>query len=421
MQIPDWQSVVAVEVSVRLEAQLDAGQQELPRASDCVKSRLTLRRATAAPKLPPNPLKFTKVGLTVSLTVVSVSCRERLSAQKDVTRRLSHALPAQSDARRHATPHTGAVAPPIASFRSVTAHAHALNLTYVLRVGLLPARPSAARGKGVERGWTPDCVSHRVAIARPGASERDRPPDEYLSRPRRPGYHLVLGCLLVRRRGESEGQRVSGMEPLFGLRDLALRECPAHHDQAALTALSDDVCHPREPCPRRLTASRQQRSVQDGSALLLEPWVGDLHQPMHLGFADDRGGNDVRPIEGGYYSASNMHALWDGAMPGRLLGSTRWMNFADQLSHDVTPAQQASWSQGTATDWAQESYNLVTSSKAQYCVWEPIGGTKRCSPRHGGRTLGERYQREFGDDVVLRWQQAGVRLAELIRTNLGPR
>ncbi len=165
----------------------------------------------------------------------------------------------------------------------------------------------------------------------------------------------------------------------------------------------------------RLATSDASRTE---ALFFLSHWVGDMHQPLHLGFADDRGGNDVRPIEGGYYSVSSMHALWDGAMPGKLLGATSWMDFADQLSREVTPAQQASWIRGTATDWAQESYNLITSPKAQYCVWEPVGGTKSCSARPGSRTLGEQYQVEFGDDVALRWQQAGVRLAELIQANL---
>ncbi len=169
-------------------------------------------------------------------------------------------------------------------------------------------------------------------------------------------------------------------------------------------------------------ADSLRRATSDASRtealFFLSHWVGDMHQPLHLGFADDRGGNDVRPIEGGYYSVSNMHAVWDGGLPGKLLGSTSWIDFADQLAHDVTPAQLASWIQGTATDWAQESYNLVTSPKAQYCAWEPVGGTNSCSARPGSRTLGEDYQREFGDDVALRWQQAGVRLAELIRANL---
>jgi hypothetical protein len=113
-----------------------------------------------------------------------------------------------------------------------------------------------------------------------------------------------------------------------------------------------------------------------------------------------------------------MHALWDGGIPGKLFASANWQAFADQLARDVTPAQRATWVQGSATDWAQESYNLITSPKAQYCEWQAVGGTMGCMSRPGRRVIGEAYQFEFADDVMLRLQQAGVRLAELIRTNL---
>ncbi len=153
----------------------------------------------------------------------------------------------------------------------------------------------------------------------------------------------------------------------------------------------------------------------------LSHWVGDLHQPLHVSYAEDRGGNDIRPIDGGYYNVSNMHALWDVGLLGKVLGTTGWQEFADQLTRDVTPAQRATWIQGAAVDWAQESYNLITSPRAQYCDWQVIGGATTCSARAGGRTLGEQYQLEFGDDVILRLQQAGVRLAEMIRLNLPTR
>lgn len=150
----------------------------------------------------------------------------------------------------------------------------------------------------------------------------------------------------------------------------------------------------------------------------LSHWVGDMHQPLHLGFADDRGGNDVRPIEGGFYTTSNLHATWDGGIPGKLFVSADWQAFADRLASDVTSAQQTSWAQGTPTDWAQESYDIVTSQQFQYCEWQEIGGARTCTPRPGSRTLGEAYQREFAPVVMRRLQQAGARLAELLRTHL---
>ena len=189
------------------------------------------------------------------------------------------------------------------------------------------------------------------------------------------------------------------------------------------TQLPDPPC--QVPCvinaiPAHADSLRQASNDRSRSEALffLSHWVGDMHQPLHLGYQDDRGGNDIRPIEGGYYTVSSMHALWDGGIPGKLFASANWQAFADQLARDVTPAHRATWIQGSATDWAQESYNLITSPRAQYCEWLVVGGSMSCMSRPGNRVISEQYQAEFADDVMMRLQQAGVRLAELIRTNL---
>jgi hypothetical protein len=186
---------------------------------------------------------------------------------------------------------------------------------------------------------------------------------------------------------------------------------------------------PSPPCqtPCVITAVQAhadslRRATNDDSRaealFFLSHWVGDLHQPLHVSFAEDRGGNQVGLVEGGYYSAPNMHALWDGGLLSKSIGAGAWQDFADRLARDITPAQRATWAQGAAQDWAQESYDLITSPAAQYCDWQLIGGARTCAARAGSRTFGEQYQNEFADDVTLRLQQAGVRLAELLRANL---
>ena len=165
----------------------------------------------------------------------------------------------------------------------------------------------------------------------------------------------------------------------------------------------------------RLAADDRSRSE---ALFFVSHWIGDLHQPLHVAFEDDRGGNSIRPIEGDYYSVPNLHALWDGALLGKLQGSTPWLHFADSLALEISPAQRETWRQGSPADWAQESYNLVTSKRAQYCQWEVVGGTNRCAPQPGSRRLGAAYQQEFGDDVAMRLQRAGVRLAHTLQANL---
>lgn len=41
-------------------------------------------------------------------------------------------------------------------------------------------------------------------------------------------------------------------------------------------------------------------------------FIGDLHQPLHLGYLDDRGGNQYQ-IQA-YKRGSNLHALWDSGL-----------------------------------------------------------------------------------------------------------
>ncbi len=41
-------------------------------------------------------------------------------------------------------------------------------------------------------------------------------------------------------------------------------------------------------------------------------FVGDLHQPLHLGYLDDRGGNQYQ-IQA-YKRGSNLHSLWDSSL-----------------------------------------------------------------------------------------------------------
>ena len=150
----------------------------------------------------------------------------------------------------------------------------------------------------------------------------------------------------------------------------------------------------------------------------LSHWVADLHQPLHVSYADDRGGNGIRPIGGGFYPASNLHATWDAGITGKLFDSSEWHEFADRLAADISPEQRANWVRGTPTDWAQESYDIVTTQQFQYCEWQVIGGARTCASMPGRRVLGDAYQNTFGPVVIRRLQQAGVRLAEVLLRHL---
>ncbi len=60
-------------------------------------------------------------------------------------------------------------------------------------------------------------------------------------------------------------------------------------------------------------ADQDLSDAERGLALvLLVHWVGDIHQPLHVSFADDRGGNRID--KSGVCAADNLHAVWDNCI-----------------------------------------------------------------------------------------------------------
>lgn len=81
--------------------------------------------------------------------------------------------------------------------------------------------------------------------------------------------------------------------------------------------------------------------------------MGDLHQPLHVGLAEDKGGNAVK-IKW-FKAESNLHALWDeGIIDFEQLSYTEYTKFLNFFSKD----DRSSFEKGTFLDWATESQEL---------------------------------------------------------------
>ena len=76
-------------------------------------------------------------------------------------------------------------------------------------------------------------------------------------------------------------------------------------------------------------------------------WVGDIHQPLHVSFEDDRGGNSI-PVTG--ICGADLHAAWDTCL---VLGAVREDvgEAATELLKTITPARIESWNQSNPMDW----------------------------------------------------------------------
>ena len=83
--------------------------------------------------------------------------------------------------------------------------------------------------------------------------------------------------------------------------------------------------------------------------------VGDLHQPLHAGFADDRGGNNFDIIFKG--EQMNLHGFWDFELIDQHAGS--WQNLVSLLNTSATVQAGSNWSPEMVNDWTNESHNLA--------------------------------------------------------------
>ncbi|WP_242125846.1 S1/P1 nuclease [Sphingobium sp. Sx8-8] len=82
--------------------------------------------------------------------------------------------------------------------------------------------------------------------------------------------------------------------------------------------------------------------------------LGDLHQPLHAGGGNDRGGNDVKVTFFG--AETNLHSVWDsGLIEQRTLSYSEYANW---LSRSTTPQQVIDWSATGPATWLRESIAL---------------------------------------------------------------
>ena len=144
-------------------------------------------------------------------------------------------------------------------------------------------------------------------------------------------------------------------------------------------------------------------------------WVvhltGDIHQPLHVGDAADRGGNQVSVTpQTGRYSV-NLHAEWDRVLADEAIDAAPG-GVAGLALAASSAGNKRRWQAGSASTWARESWEL--SRKVAY--GEP--SATRCSVPGSDVDVGERYVSAAVPVVQIQLERAGVRLAVLLNSAL---
>jgi len=150
--------------------------------------------------------------------------------------------------------------------------------------------------------------------------------------------------------------------------------CPLA-DVCLLTAIAAD------------TAVLQDATASDADKLqalkFLGHWMGDLHQPLHISFQDDRGGNEVE-VRG--LCTPNLHAVWDTCLLTRGLGPQA-ARIVASLRAALTDTNRRAWTQGDMLSWADESYHITITPNVEYYV--QVGNTCRYAADNATFAVGE--------------------------------
>lgn len=154
----------------------------------------------------------------------------------------------------------------------------------------------------------------------------------------------------------------------------------------------------RELVDLSLPLERRQEALK-----YLIHFVGDVHQPLHLGNRKDRGGGTLHLKFRG--EKSSLHYLWDGGLID--FKSKKLRLYARELAERVSQEDLSSWRTLTVDDWADESRRFAI--KHAYTLdTEASGG------------MSKQYINTSRQIMELRLSQSGVRLAHLLNSLLQP-
>ncbi|EOR94396.1 putative S1/P1 Nuclease [Arcticibacter svalbardensis MN12-7] len=122
--------------------------------------------------------------------------------------------------------------------------------------------------------------------------------------------------------------------------------------------------------------------------------VGDLHQPLHCGRVEDKGGNDVDVKW--FNHPDNLHSIWDSNLPEyQQLSYSEYTRF---INHP-NPTQLKEWQHDDLTTWVFESYQI---------------SEKLYKEAETNTSYGYKYNYEWVDTMNNQLLKGGIRLASLL-------
>tara|TARA_B110000483_G_C18200966_1_gene545195 strand:+ start:2040 stop:2831 length:792 start_codon:yes stop_codon:yes gene_type:complete len=150
----------------------------------------------------------------------------------------------------------------------------------------------------------------------------------------------------------------------------------------------------------RLLKELSSKNFTDGdermAIRMIAHLVGDIHQPLHVGNGEDRGGNDLKIKWFG--KKSNLHRIWDSELINyQDLSYTEYTNWINKDNTEVVRSYQNI----NIREWALESKKIRMNG---------------LYPDADKSSLGYDYNFKHVETLNSRLFQAGVRLAQILNT-----
>jgi hypothetical protein len=128
--------------------------------------------------------------------------------------------------------------------------------------------------------------------------------------------------------------------------------------------------------------------------------VEDVHQPLHVGHTDDKGGNDIKVTW--FNNPTNLHSVWDSQIIE--FQQLSYTEYTASINH-TTIAERAKWQKAPISEWIFES--------------SQIAGKIYDEAKNGDSISGYKYNFNHIDTVNQQLLKAGVRLAGVLNQIFG--
>lgn len=190
-----------------------------------------------------------------------------------------------------------------------------------------------------------------------------------------------------------------------------------------------DVCRPFDPEAACRDGNCVTKQIERQARLLADPtlpvrerlmalaflvhFVGDLHQPLHVGDRGDLGGNRQPVAYGLIAGRNNLHTTWDGYLAERSL-STPAGGPAGLLS-EVDLADKTGMRLGTVVDWARENWEASRDYAYATVLGDPCGPVPEQRP-----VITEAVTRRLIPILRRQVLRGGLRLARMLDEALLP-